>query len=329
MPTKPDVSDSLACPCVIAQRPIPPCSEQCWHHHGKRTASKALKCVHCGQGDDPPQPVPKPDPTLAVRAAEMLAKLEPIHAAMSPVKWFYAGTLNDGQHVVDSFGPQGTVADSVYRQEDATGIAELRNALPTLLQLLTDLDAVRDRLERAAPLCEHHANIGKGARSSCPHCADEHLDAALSRISYLCGKPNEMECGPYDVDRHEPSVIREVERVIAERDAARRDAEALAGILASVRWSGGRTGPSGKVALSCPYCHGVDPDGSLAGEFAEDDLGHRPDCKLIAALAAHNAGRATKGDDVRCPVCGVNRDQHPMGHVCIVDMPGRANGEGT
>lgn len=49
------------------------------------------------------------------------------------------------------------------------------------------------------------------------------LSAALSRIDYLCGEPNEMECGDYDVYHNEDAVVAKVERL--RRDAGRKQAK--------------------------------------------------------------------------------------------------------
>lgn len=72
----------------------------------------------------------------------------------------------------------------------------------------------------AAPLCDNHQPT-VGTRGGCVICALEHMSAALSRISYLTGPPNEMECGPYDIHCNELEVVREVTRMRAELDALR------------------------------------------------------------------------------------------------------------
>jgi hypothetical protein len=66
----------------------------------------------------------------------------------------------------------------------------------------------------AAPLCDKHQPDG-GARSTCLVCGLQAQSAALSKISYLCGPPNEMECGPYDVHCNEEAVIEEVREAVA------------------------------------------------------------------------------------------------------------------
>ena len=63
------------------------------------------------------------------------------------------------------------------------------------------------------PLCEEHA---KGQYGGCLVCAGRRLEAALSRISYLCGMPNEMGVSSYDVFCSEDAVVEQVEQLVAE-----------------------------------------------------------------------------------------------------------------
>lgn len=84
-----------------------------------------------------------------------------------------------------------------------------------------------DEIERqqcAGAWCVEHQPRG-GARGQCVICSGIKLQAALSRISYLCGEPNEMQCGDYDMHHDEDAVVAQVERLTAERDALRADAE--------------------------------------------------------------------------------------------------------
>lgn len=79
----------------------------------------------------------------------------------------------------------------------------------------------------AFPTCEEHAVKGGGARSGCLECAYIKINCALSRISYICGKPNEMEMSDYDVDYSESRVLKAVETLCNQLDEALKDAERL------------------------------------------------------------------------------------------------------
>ena len=81
----------------------------------------------------------------------------------------------------------------------------------------TELAALRD----AATFCDKHQPNG-GKRAVCLVCAVQSLSAALSRISYLCGEPNEMECGPYDLDCDASAVVEQV--AVLRKKAASLDA---------------------------------------------------------------------------------------------------------
>lgn len=56
-------------------------------------------------------------------------------------------------------------------------------------------------------------------RSGCPYCGLLKLQAALSKIDYACGKPNDMEVSDYDVYYDEDAVVENVKRALAARSA--------------------------------------------------------------------------------------------------------------
>lgn len=74
--------------------------------------------------------------------------------------------------------------------------------------------------KRLAPLCEEHGS-GRGARSGCPYCAIIKLTAALSKIDYLCGPPNEMQCSGYDVHCDENAVVEHVRLALSTQPPTR------------------------------------------------------------------------------------------------------------
>jgi hypothetical protein len=74
------------------------------------------------------------------------------------------------------------------------------------------------RQKKAGAWCEKHKPYG-GARSVCVICSCVKLQSALSRISYLCGPANEMECGPYDLHCDEDAVVEQVKNLRAENEA--------------------------------------------------------------------------------------------------------------
>jgi hypothetical protein len=100
------------------------------------------------------------------------------------------------------------------------------------LRQLSGESAIRDTIPaRLAPLCDEHGS-GEGARSGCPYCALHRLCGALSKIDYMCGEPNEMECSAFDVSYNEDAVVENVKRRLAALAAAARDEREACAVLA-------------------------------------------------------------------------------------------------
>ncbi len=101
-------------------------------------------------------------------------------------------------------GPPGNIheGDSAAIRRFAKAIASARDDRDA------DIEALKAQLD-LAPLCAEHSKPG-GKRALCLVCACRDLSAALSRISYLCGEPNEMQCGPYDLHCDENAVVEQV-----------------------------------------------------------------------------------------------------------------------
>jgi hypothetical protein len=93
---------------------------------------------------------------------------------------------------------------------------------------LDDDDLVR-RIEDGYSRLERELTAARAERDRMRHGATVY-SAALGRIDYLCGEPNEMECSAYDVHKDETAVIKAVEKLKAERDALRVDAERIASL---------------------------------------------------------------------------------------------------
>ena len=85
--------------------------------------------------------------------------------------------------------------------------------LPYAAAELRRLHALNGELLAATQLCDKHAPNG-GTVAACVICSGQKLSHALSRISYLCEPPNEMECS-YDLHYNEDAVVAQVERLHA------------------------------------------------------------------------------------------------------------------
>lgn len=95
-----------------------------------------------------------------------------------------------------------------------------------VVRLTTEVERLTAALQQerdSAAWCDKHKPNG-GHRAACLVCACVIYSSALSRISYLCGEPNEMECGPYDIHCDESAVVEQVKQLTAERDALQADA---------------------------------------------------------------------------------------------------------
>jgi len=112
------------------------------------------------------------------------------------------------------------VDDLIERLRDADG----RGVSPPQSWTTDAADEI-DRLRRelaaykaAAPLCAEHQPNG-GARATCLVCAVQELSAAISRIDYELGEPNEMEVSGFDVHCNPEPVVagaRNLRRELAE-----------------------------------------------------------------------------------------------------------------
>lgn len=77
------------------------------------------------------------------------------------------------------------------------------------------------------------------------------------------------------------------------------EVERLRTFIRSVEWSGSWvTGYDGFTTPCCPSCGGLQPgepvDDEDKDKYGPSDWGHRPECKLVAALAPGSTGSEKK-----------------------------------
>lgn len=93
---------------------------------------------------------------------------------------------------------------------DGELVKESADRIEALERELSAEKAARAEVEKSLPTCAEHKSRG-GARSGCVVCATITLSAALSRIDYTCGEPNDQQMSAYDVHCDEEAVIANVE----------------------------------------------------------------------------------------------------------------------
>lgn len=116
------------------------------------------------------------------------------------------------------------------------------NPCSAFLEQAALIAALRKELEeykKAAPLCTEHEPAG-GARCACVICSGLKLEYALSRCSYFCEEPNEIECSSYDVYMDERAVIEQVMQLRQRAETAERELAAARDEIQTLRWYGNK-----------------------------------------------------------------------------------------
>lgn len=144
--------------------------------------------------------------TGAANMSDLLAELQRLDAEMSTATWFYAGTIGNSQHVIDS-REEGTIADTIRSRVDAEGMAALRNALPAIIAALESARDLRAEVERlqarvdvttCCEYCDEWDDTTKEPPSwvVCWKCCNKRAairDAALARVEALEAKVQKYE----------------------------------------------------------------------------------------------------------------------------------------
>lgn len=101
-----------------------------------------------------------------------------------------------------------------------------------LIAAYREQSAELKQYKQSAPLCGKHQPVS-GWRTGCLVCALQSDSRALSKIDYMCGKPNEMELSSYDVSYNEGAVVEHVKALVAENVRLRSENDALSDSAAS------------------------------------------------------------------------------------------------
>ena len=101
------------------------------------------------------------------------------------------------------------------RVQSALATAETGDNLVQVATAAHKAELLASAYEREFPTCEEHRPTGAGSRGTCLICAGQAMQLALSRISYLCGEPNEYELSDFDIHYNPKLVIEQVRAKLA------------------------------------------------------------------------------------------------------------------